>query len=204
MKPDSSPNLPIWREKPYLTSNEVASRLMVAPNTVRLWSEKGLLHAQTTAGGHRRFPREEVERFLRERHAQDSDAVQRVLIVDDDSAFARYLHALISGVGGESVEAAIAHDGFEAGHLLHTFRPQAILLDLMMPGLDGFQVCHLIKNDPITRATRVIAMTGYPTQVNIQRILDAGAEACLSKPMDDEKLLNLLGLAPDNAAPVPL
>ncbi|WIM05626.1 MAG: response regulator [Candidatus Nitricoxidivorans perseverans] len=200
MKPDSPSALPAWREKPYLTPNEAAAQLMVAPNTLRLWSEKGLLRAQTTAGGHRRFPREEVERFLRERHARrasgDTAAVRRVLIIDDDSAFARYLLSLISGAGGESVAAAIAHDGFEAGHMLHTFRPQIILLDLMMPGLDGFQVCHLIKNEPVTCATRIIAMTGYPTQVNIQRILAAGAEVCLPKPLDDERLLDILGLAP--------
>lgn len=189
-------------ERPYLTPNEAASMLMVAPNTLRLWSEKGLLHAQTTAGGHRRFLREEVERFVRERNARqvisDTATVQRVLIVDDDPAFARYLDSLISGAGNSAaVTTAVAHDGFEAGHMLHIFRPQVILLDLMMPGLDGFQVCHMIKHEAATRAIRIIAMTGYPTPANVQRILSSGAEACLAKPIDDERLLELLGLDGD-------
>lgn len=179
--------------KPYLTPNEAAGLLMVAPATLRVWADKGLLKAQTTAGGHRRFLREEVERFRRKRdHDSENpaDASQRILIVDDENALIRYLTALLSELPGVSISAA--SDGFTAGHLVHAFRPDVVLLDLMMDGLDGFQVCRQIKSDPATRQIRVIAMTGYPTPENIERILAARAEACIAKPLDEARLLSLL------------
>lgn len=179
--------------KPYLTPNEAAGLLMVAPATLRVWADKGLLKAQTTAGGHRRFLREDVERFRHERdHDSESPATasRRILIVDDEAALTRYLTALLKDQ--ISIDTAAASDGFTAGHLVHTFRPDVVLLDLMMDGLDGFQVCRQIKSDPTTRHIRVIAMTGYPTPENLERILVAGAEACLAKPLDDDRLLALL------------
>lgn len=181
--------------KPYLTSNEVAALLMVAPGTVRMWTDKGLLHAQTTLGGHRRFLRSEVERFMRERQQLASTPL-RVLIVDDDPAFVRYLVALLGGIEGKPVEIATAHDGFEAGHLLHQFAPDVILLDLIMPGLDGYQVCRQIRQDPATSKVRIVAMTGDASPANVERALCVGAEECLAKPLDDDRLLALLGFQP--------
>lgn len=178
-------------EKTYLTPNEAAALLMVAPATLRVWADKGLLRAQTTAGGHRRFLRDELERFRREQH-QGAQA-RRILIVDDEAPLVRYLSALLSGFDG--VATAIARDGFSAGRLVQTFRPDIILLDLSMPGLDGFQVCEQIKSDPATRATRIVAMTGYPSPENVDRILAIGAEACLPKPLDEARLLSLLEIA---------
>jgi len=58
------------------------------------------------------------------------------------------------------------------------------LLDLRMPGLDGFQVCRTIKGDSETASTVVIAMTGYHTQETEARILECGAVRCLSKPIE--------------------
>ncbi len=175
--------------KPYLTPNETAALLMVAPATLRVWADKGLLKAQTTAGGHRRFLRDEVERFRREREHEGAEKM-RILIVDDEAPLTRYLSALLNDLA--DVGTAAASDGFTAGYLVHTFRPDVVLLDLMMDGLDGFQVCRQIKTDTATRHIRVIAMTGYPTPENIERILAAGAEDCLTKPLDESRLLALI------------
>ncbi|MDP2431837.1 MAG: response regulator [Pseudomonadota bacterium] len=178
--------------KPYLTPNEAAALLMVAPATLRVWADKGLLKAHTTAGGHRRFLREDVDSFQRARDPfiRHSDDGLRVLVVDDDASLTRYLIALLNDIAG--IHTSTAGDGFSAGHLVHTFRPDVVLLDLMMGGLDGFQVCRQIKSDPATRHIRIIAITGYPSVENIERILAAGAEICLPKPLDEEKLLALL------------
>lgn len=179
--------------KSYLTPNEAAALLMVAPGTLRVWAEKGLIKAHTTAGGHRRFLREEVERFRLAQVGGGHADPRRLLIVDDDVALCRYLSALIAAVP-QPPATAVARDGFEAGRLLYGFRPQTVLLDLMMPGIDGYQICRQIKQDEATRGVRVIAMTGYPTPENVARILAAGAEVCLSKPIDEQRLLGLLGL----------
>src|ERR1700761_2701459 len=89
----------------------------------------------------------------------------------------------------------IARDGFEAGVKVESFRPHALLLDLMMPGMDGFEVCRWLRSRPTLNHVRIVAMTGFPSQENVERIMTAGADACLPKPLDLERLLTELGLA---------
>lgn len=182
--------------KNYYTPNEVAQLFMVSPVTVRQWAQKGLLHASLTAGGHRRFLHQDLVRFALERGLTPNwpaRAGLRLLIVEDEPQQAAYIYELLHGRPGiEAVE--VAANGFEAGHRLHSFKPNLVLLDLMMPGMDGFAVCRSIKADPATHNIRVIAITGYPSPENVQHILNAGAEACLPKPLDTAHLLALLHL----------
>jgi len=189
--------------KSYLTPNDVATLLMVSPVTVRQWAQKGGLSALTTPGGHRRFLRHDVERFARERgialQPPAGDSL-RILIVDDDKQLAGYLVELFAN-REEAVSTQTAHDGFEAGAKVQTFQPHIMLLDLMMPGLDGFGVCHQMQEDPNTKAVRIIAMTGYHTTGNVQRILAAGAEVCLPKPFPNDELLEAIGLPAGVMAP---
>ena len=185
------------KQKSYLTPIEVAELLMVSPVTVRQWAQKGLLSAETTPGGHRRFLRREVERFARQRglalQPPDGDTL-RILIVDDDKLVAESLEALFQEITGNQVTAKVAYDGFDAGQKILSFQPHVVLLDLVMPGLDGFQVCARLKADPTTKAARIIAMTAFPSRDNVRRILEAGAEICLSKPLDIDVLLETIGL----------
>jgi excisionase family DNA binding protein len=183
-------------EKAYLTPYEVAELLMVAPVTVRSWAQKGLLRSLATPGGHRRFLREDVERFARDNGVSldlRRNMGLRVLIVDDDPVFTDRLSAFLAE-RSEPVVVEVAHDGFEAGSKVHTFKPEVVVLDLMMPALDGFRVCRQIKADPTTAAIRVIAVTGYPTPENVRRSLKEGAACCLGKPLDNDALLEALGL----------
>lgn len=184
------------KTKSYLTPNEVAQLLMVSPVTVRQWAQKGQLHALTTPGGHRRFTRQEVERFAREYDIALQPSAgdgMRILIVDDDRQFAGYLVELLSGVSGDIV-VETAGDGFEAGRKVETFQAHVVLLDLMMPGMNGFEVCRLLKDEPATKATRIIALTAYPSQENVEKILAAGAEVCLGKPIEADSLLAAIGI----------
>lgn len=182
--------------KSYLTPYQVAELLMVSPTAVRQWAEKGDLHALTTPGGHRRFLPVDVESFARDKgltlNLGDKD-VLRVLIVDDDEQLTRYLVKLLDGLKTEVI-LETASDGFIAGLKIREFEPHVVLLDLMMPGLDGFKVCSVLKSKQNTKSIRVIAMTGYPSKENVEKILAAGAEVCLPKPVDEKLLLKHLGL----------
>lgn len=184
-------------QKQYLTPHEVASLLMVTTETIRQWSQKGMLNAEVTAGGHRRFLLQEVKRFARARGVSmpslDTPEL-RVLIVDDDEQVASYLLELFQTLG-DDVVADVAHDGFNAGHKVFSFRPDVVLLDLMMPGMDGFEVCKQLKSDPATSDIRVIAMTGYPTPENINKIVSMGAETCFGKPFSNQELLKVVGVS---------
>ena len=111
----------------------------------------------------------------------------KVLIVDDDTQFSGYLAELLPSFDSR-IKVQVANDGFEAGKLVHILKPDMILMDLMMPTMDGFETCRSIKNDPATSKTRIICMTGYGSQDNIQRIISLGAEACITKPVDEDEL----------------
>ena len=185
------------KRKTHLTPNEVAEILMVNPVTVRQWAARGLLRSQTTPGGHRRFLLRDVEEFARSRGSgalpPGSGQPDRVLIVDDDVQLGASIAELIkTRAPGIAIE--IAHDGFEAGLKVESFRPQAVLLDLMMPGMDGFEVCRRLRSRPALNHLRIIAMTGFSSPENVERIMGAGADACLPKPVDPERLLAELGL----------
>lgn len=176
----------------YMTPNEVAELLRVSPVTIRQWAQKDLIKATTTAGGHRRFLRQDVEKFARQRGMElSSDGPPRVLVVDDNRSFARYLADLL---GNQSLEAETALDGFDAGRKVLQFDPDIVLLDLKMPGMDGFSVCQQLKEDEATSQIRIIAMTGYYTPENEVKILQAGAEACLAKPFDKAVLFDVMAL----------
>ena len=183
------------QDKPYLTAKEVAELLMVSTNSVRVWTDKGMLKAETTLGGHRRFPRAEIERLMKLRTpAPVPEKLPSVLIIDDERALAETLaDGLSEALPGIRVETA--HDGFEGGLKASATNPDIILLDLMMPGLDGFEVCRLLKREPATRHIRVIAITGFPSEENVRSILQAGAERCLAKPLRIATLVAALGLA---------
>jgi len=180
--------------KNYLTPNEVAELMMVSPITVRSWAQKGLLVAKVTPGGHRRFLKSDVERFIRESGATQADvepSTLRILIVDDDPLMTTLIQDVLDD-SGLSLAIEIAQNGFEAGTKIHTFLPDVVLLGLMLPDIDGFRVCALIKNDPTTRDIRVIAITRAASAENTRRILEAGAEACLAKPFNPQDLLEAI------------
>ena len=177
----------------YLTPTDVANLLMVSPITVRQWAQKGMLDAQTTAGGHRRFMLAEVERFARERGMQLPNQQTTVLVVDDDQQLNSYLVAVLQ-TQMEGLEVLSVSDGFEAGRMVTQHNPEIVLLDIMMPGMDGVQVCKSIKSDPMSAHTRVVGMTGHYTEQVEHRILDAGAVVLLKKPFSTEDFFEHCGL----------
>jgi len=181
-------------EREYLTPNEVATLLQVSPVTVRQWAQKGLLPAQTTAGGHRRFARGIVEAFARDRGMVTAAVRPSLLIVDDNRSFNDFLAALFR-VEVPDLEIHCAYDGFEAGRLVVLHKPAVVLLDVMMPGVDGTEVCRRLKQDPQTAAIRVVAMTGFHSPEVERKMLAAGAEVLLRKPFSAAEVLAACGFA---------
>jgi excisionase family DNA binding protein len=182
-----------FKKNDYLTPSEVAQWMKVSPITVRGWAARGSLQAEVTPGGHRRFRREEVERFIRQWHPLSNQGRTRVLIVDDDRSVLGFLREfLLESADAISVETAC--DGFEAGQKVLAFGPDIVLLDFMMPGIRGPEVCQRIKQMPGLANVRVIGMSGYLTPEAERAMLEAGAERCLTKPLDTDELLKLIGV----------
>ena len=174
-----------------LKPNEVAKMLHVSPVTVRQWAATNKLPCKQTPGGHRRFAIDDVREFLEQQSVtSDQDSIT-ILIIDDDRMHYQFLEEAIKHLLPH-VSTAVASNGFEAGDLLHKSKPDVVLLDIIMPGIDGFAVCQRIKSSSMTCHIPVIAMTGYPSDENIQRIIAAGAETCLRKPIRMDMLRDLL------------
>ncbi len=184
------------RNRDYLKPKDVAQLLRVEPGTVRLWTQDGRLRATTTAGGHRRFSYHDVEMFARAHDialpARTGHAL-RVLVVDDDKRVARLIKNMLLSAGHD-IQVEMAHDGFTAGQTVEKFEPHVIIMDLIMPGVDGYQLCKTLKNDPATVGVRIIAITGDPNPTAAKKIVKLGAEICLPKPLKKEQLLSAVGL----------
>jgi putative two-component system response regulator len=111
---------------------------------------------------------------------------EKILIVDDESGARAALEFLLRREGFEVRDAA---DGPSAIQECGTFRPDLILLDIMMPGMNGFEVCRHIKATPETRLTPVVLITGLTTTEDRIMGINAGADDFLSKPIDLNELL---------------
>lgn len=179
--------------KKYLTSAEAAERLMVSAVTLRQWAQKGLLRSVSTAGGHRRFLPDEIERFARERgiEATAPPGPRRILIADDDPVFREILRAAIRKAMPDA-ELHLAVDGFEAGLMTQSVRPDVFVLDLNMPGLDGLDVCRRLRANPDTRDARIVIITGLLTPEVSTEIAAAGADAGIEKAVDISNILREL------------
>lgn len=177
-------------ESTLLAPKEVARQLGVSPVTVRLWAQENKLPFTVTAGGHRRFLQEDVDAF---HHAHNTEKYRplSIVIVDDDKLHVELLKTIIENIDRPST-IHVAHDGFEAGQLITQQQPDIVLLDLKMPGLDGFSVCQRIKQNPQQQSIRIIAITGFADPDNVERILAAGAEQCLSKPIQIQTITQLI------------
>ncbi|HEY4950682.1 MAG TPA: HD domain-containing phosphohydrolase [Candidatus Acidoferrales bacterium] len=111
---------------------------------------------------------------------------EKILIVDDETGARAALEFLLRREGFEVRDAA---DGRAAIQECATFRPDLILLDIMMPGMDGFEVCRRIKATPETRLTPVVLITGLTATEDRIKGINAGADDFLSKPIDLNELL---------------
>jgi CheY-like chemotaxis protein len=116
-------------------------------------------------------------------------AQERVLVVDDNAANLRLLHVLLAA---ESYDVRTAGDALEALAVLEQFRPRLILMDLQMPGMDGFELTRRLKGDPRTRDIVIVAITAYALKGDEEKARAAGCDGYVSKPIDTRSLPGLL------------
>jgi excisionase family DNA binding protein len=182
-----------------LGPSDVAKLLGVTSMTVRRLSDKGELKFRITPGGHRRFDRKDIQSFCEERGLEIQntviDSTLKVLVVDDQQVFVELLKEMLM-TSELDLTVMTANGGFEAGLTVKSFRPDVIFSDLLMPDLDGIEMCKHLKADEETAGIRIIGITGTTDPADIQRFLEAGAEACLSKPVKMDELIQSLTRVP--------
>ncbi|MGR8999350.1 MAG: HD domain-containing phosphohydrolase, partial [Gammaproteobacteria bacterium] len=114
-----------------------------------------------------------------------------ILIVDDDPLMTTYIQDILADSGLGFVTETAQND-FEAGVKIHNFAPDVVLLNFMLPDIDGFRICSHIKADAATRHISVIGIAGDVSPANASRILEAGAETFIAKPFAPQDLLGIL------------
>ena len=110
----------------------------------------------------------------------------RVLIADDNEANVELLEAYL---GGLDVDTQIAIDGQDTLDKVESFKPDLILLDIMMPKLSGFEVCQSLKSDPATSGIMILMVTALNELGDIERAVEAKTDDFLSKPVNKLELL---------------
>jgi len=165
-----------------LTPAEAAKLLHVAPTTIRHWAQIGRLPFITTPGGHRRFDKNDILSLMSQPKANVKDAFS-ILIIEDDKEFADMLTQFLENLFPHA-KMKIANNPFDAGDLLHTFKPDVVMLDLMMVGINGLSICHRIKSTPATAYIIVIAMTGSLTGDNVNKVVELGGESCFDHKIE--------------------
>jgi DNA-binding response OmpR family regulator len=160
------------------------------------------LPAHRTPGGHRRIEREALIRFLRD-HAMpvpsDLVRINRLLVMDDDAALLRSVRRLLKRAAPQLV--VETGEGAVDGLLkIGAFRPDVLLLDAMLPGLDAIEICRRVRQNPATSEIVVIPVAHHPTPKTRAAFRDAGAAELLLKPLDASALLNALGLSSEDVS----
>jgi len=173
--------------KTIYTTHEVSRLLHVNPRSVINWIEQSLLQSYRTPGGHRRIRHDDLLAFLRKHRIPTPASLVagtfKVLIVDDDQEITDLLRSFLQRQGGFEISSAT--DGITALIEVGRVKPDLLILDIMIPGVDGIEVCRRIKADSTNR-TAIITVSG-----NAEReaeVLEAGADVFMLKPVDLDRL----------------
>jgi CheY-like chemotaxis protein len=137
-----------------------------------------------------RVPERRVKPRASRRHsAREAVRSRRVLVVEDNLDAVHSLAVLLKNEG-HIVEFAI--NGYVALDIARQFRPDIVLLDIGLPGLDGFEVCSRLKSEPALKHIRVVAVTAYNTEEDRVRSRAAGCDLHVAKPYDPVRLLDIV------------
>jgi len=112
---------------------------------------------------------------------------KRVLIADDEPNIVTSLEFLMEQAG---MEVQVARDGQEAIDMAESFRPDLILLDVMMPVLNGYEVCQRLKSDPKLRHVRVLILSAKGRDVEVAKGRELGADGYITKPFSTRELVS--------------
>jgi excisionase family DNA binding protein len=170
----------------WLTLGQAAAYLGAAQSTVRKWADAGRLPAFYTPGGHRRFRRADLDRFLTGKVAapQPGPGGRRVLVVDDDPDLREFLRVNLELEGYDVREAGSAEEGLA---VLGEVSPDLVLLDVNMPGVDGWEMLRRLQERHGVESIPVIMYSGMVEDG--EQAAERGAQAFIGKPFDPRRLL---------------
>jgi excisionase family DNA binding protein len=177
--------------KDLFTTGEAAEVCKVSQQTIIRCFDSGRLEGFRVPGSKfRRIPRHSLIRFMKD-NSIPLDSIdsgkRKVLIVDDDQEIVELMVDILSKDG--RFEIKTASSGYEAGIATEQFRPEVILLDYMLPDVNGNVVCQTIKKNPEFEDIRIIIVSGVVKEDEIDRLMRSGAEDFVKKPFSVATLI---------------
>lgn len=177
------------REQKAYTTFEAAKICHVTHHSIKNWIKQGLIKASRTPGGHYRILEDDLDRF-REKYdmfpREKGPSKRRVMIVDDDPDALSLMEKILTEDGFELIKVSNATEvGLKAAQL----SPDLILLDFLMPEINGFEVCKALRENDMTRSIPIMAVTCLSKERDIERIFSCGADEYLAKPFKVDQLL---------------
>lgn len=109
---------------------------------------------------------------------------KKILIVDDEPYIQTLLRQALEDLEDSGVELLLVGDGQKAWELIQSERPDLIILDLMLPGLSGYEICERVKSDPALAGTHIIMLTAKGQAIDRKRGFDVGADEYITKPFE--------------------
>ncbi len=181
--------------RPFLSTQEAARLCQVDRRTMLRWLDSGLIHHHLTGGGWRRIQRSDLLAFMRERGmpipADLDGGPPRIAIIDDDKNFTAGLKRFFEGELPEA-DVRVANDGFAGGLLVMSFRPDLVVLDIVMPGIGGLEVCRRIREQSILDDSAIVVVSGHLAPTWKVRLEALGASRCMHKPLSPDDLQVLI------------
>ena len=176
--------------KTVFTTGEAAKICKVSQQTIIRCFDSGQLKGFRVPGSRfRRIPRDQLYAFMRE-NGIPTDALdsgkRKILIVDDDEDLVDLLVDHFERDGRFDVRSV--NNGFGAGMMIKEFGPDLVVLDVMLPDINGMEVCQLVRRDKSMDEVRIICISGMVEQDRIQQLRDAGANDFMKKPFDIDAL----------------
>ena len=181
--------------KTVFTTGEAADICKVSQQTIIRCFDSGRLKGFRVPGSRfRRIPRDALLVFMRE-NGIPPDALNsgktKILVVDDDPEIVELFVDVLTRDG--RFEVKTADTGYTAGMITNEFRPDLIILDYMLPDVNGNVVCKTIREDPTLNNTKIIVVSGVVNQDEINDLLKSGADEFVKKPFNIEKLIERIG-----------
>lgn len=177
--------------KTVFTTGEAAKICKVSQQTIIRCFDSGQLKGFRVPGSRfRRIPRDLLYQFMRE-NGIPTDALEsgkrKVLIVDDDQDLVDVMVDVFERDSRFDVKTA--NNGFDAGMMVKDFRPDLVVLDVMLPDINGKEVCQRVRSDSNLDEVKVICISGMVEEDKVSDLMDAGADDFMQKPFDADALL---------------
>ncbi len=183
-----------WVGKQVFTTGEAAEICKVSQQTIIRCFDSGRLQGFRVPGSKfRRIPRAELLRFMRTNDIPTDvleSSRKRILVVDDDE---QIVELFVDVLGRDDrFEVKTASTGYDAGLLTEQFKPHLILLDYMLPDINGNLVCDRVRANPDFAKTKIIIVSGVVNREEIDELLQSGADDFMKKPFNINELVDRL------------